>query len=92
MHSAARPGRMPRNSQSPPNAVEVTSSDELGCAPTSSRTGTSPSTIVFRSVPRPSTSTSTTSPGVTGREFAGVPDRITSPGSSVIVRAMSATR
>ena len=51
-----------------------------------------PSTIVLRSVPSPSTSTSTTSPGSTGREFAGVPDSITSPGTSVIVRAMSATR
>ena len=51
-----------------------------------------PSTIRLRRVPRPSTSTSTTSPGCTGREFAGVPDRITSPGTSVIVRAMSATR
>ena len=47
---------------------------------------------VLRSVPSPSTSTSTTSPGCTGREFAGVPDSSTSPGSSVIVRAMSATR
>src|SRR4029453_3267186 len=84
--------RIPRNSQSPPNEVETTSSDALGCAPTSSRIGTSPSTIRLRRVPRPSTSTSTTSPGSTGREFAGVPDRITSPGTSVIVRAMSATR
>src|SRR2546428_19094 len=75
-------GRMPRNSQSPPSAVETTSSDSLGCPPTSSRTGTAPSTIVLRSVPRPSTSTSTTSPGFTGRELAGVPERITSPGSS----------
>ncbi len=33
-------GRIPRNSQSPPNAVETTSSDALGCAPTSSRIGT----------------------------------------------------
>ena len=38
-----------------------------------------------------STSTSTTSPGSIGRELAGVPVRITSPGSSVIRRHRSAS-
>src|SRR5947199_23360 len=56
------------------------------------RPGTSPSTIVLRRIPSPSTSTSTTSPGSTGRECAGVPDKMTSPGSSVIVRARSVIR
>ena len=42
--------------------------------------------------PRPSTSTVTTSPGTTGRENAGVPERMTSPGSRVMRRARSATR
>ena len=40
---------------------------------------------------RPSTSTSTTSPGSHGRELAGVPVRITSPGSRVMKRERSAT-
>ena len=83
---------MPRNSQSPPSAVETTSSLSVGCAPTSVRIGTGPVTMWFRNVPRPSTSTSTTSPGSTGRENAGVPEKSRSPGLSVIVRAMSATR
>ena len=39
----------------------------------------------------PEISTSTTSPGFIGREFAGVPVRITSPGSSVISRQRSAS-
>ena len=39
----------------------------------------------------PEISTSTTSPGFIGREFAGVPVRITSPGSSVISRHRSAS-
>ena len=43
-----RGARTPRNSQSPPIAVESTSSLSLGCAPTSSRTGTDPSTTVLR--------------------------------------------
>ncbi len=55
--------RMPRNSQSPPMAVETTSSLSVGCAPQSSRIGVGPWTIVLLRVPRPSTSTSTTSPG-----------------------------
>ena len=55
--------RMPRNSQSPPLAVERTSSLSVGWAPTSVRMGVGPSTMWLRSVPRPSTSTSTTSPG-----------------------------
>ena len=41
--------------------------------------------------PMPEISTSTTSPGSIGREFAGVPVRITSPGSSVISRQRSAS-
>ena len=42
-----------------------------------------PSTTVFDSRPRPVTSTSTTSPGSIGREWAGVPDSTkTSPGST----------
>ena len=83
---------MPRNSQSPPSAVETTSSLADGWAPKSAGTGTGPATTWLASRPSPSTSTSTTSPGWTGRELAGVPDSRTSPGSSVIVRAMSATR
>ena len=55
--------RMPRNSQSPPLAVDRTSSLSVGWAPTSVRMGVGPSTMWLRSVPRPSTSTSTTSPG-----------------------------
>ena len=55
--------RMPRNSQSPPFAVERTSSLSVGWAPTSLRIGVGPSTMWLRRVPRPSTSTSTTSPG-----------------------------
>ena len=39
----------------------------------------------------PEISTSTTSPGRIGREFAGVPVRTTSPGSSVISRQRSAS-
>src|SRR5690606_22659831 len=77
-----RGGRTPRNSQSPPIAVDTTSSEEDGCAPTSSRIGVGPVTIRLVSAPSPSTSTVTTSPGCTGRELAGVPDRITSPGTS----------
>ena len=69
--SAAAPGprgaRMPRSSQSPPRAVERTSSDSVGCAPTSSRTASVRSTMWLVSAPRPSTSTVTTSPGSTGR-------------------------
>ena len=37
--------RMPRNSQSPPLAVESTSSLSVGCAPTSERMGVGPSTM-----------------------------------------------
>ena len=40
----------------------------------------------FRSVPMPSISTSTTSPGSTAPTPAGVPVQITSPGSNVITR------
>src|SRR6266480_6101238 len=81
---------MPRNSQSPPSAVDRTSSLSAGCAPRSPGTGSGPATTWLRSRPSPSTSTSTTSPGCTGREPAGVPDSSTSPGYSVMVRAMSA--
>ncbi|MER5320310.1 hypothetical protein [Streptosporangium roseum] len=70
----------------------MTSSDSVGWAPQSSRTGAGPVTMWLVSLPRPSTSTSTTSPGWTGRELAGVPDSSTSPGLRVMVRAMSATR
>jgi len=72
--------------------VDSTSSVSVICAPTSSLTGTGPSTMWLVSAPRPSTSTVTTSPGYTARLTAGVPDRITSPGTRVISRAMSATR
>src|SRR6516162_4389239 len=58
---------MPRNSQSPPSAVDRTSSLSAGCAPTSAGTGSGPATTWLRSRPRPSTSTSPTSPGWTGR-------------------------
>ena len=51
----------------------------------------SPWTIRFESRPMPSASTSTRSPGCTGREFAGVPERSTSPGSSVMSRERSAS-
>ncbi len=70
----------------------MTSSDLLGWAPTSGLMAISPSVMVLVNAPNPSTSTVTTSPGSTGRDPAGVPDRITSPGRRVIVRAMSATR
>src|SRR5262245_36152703 len=43
-------------------------------------TAAGPATMWLVSLPSPSTSTSTTSPGWTGREFAGVPDSSTSPG------------
>ena len=72
--------------------MERTSSDSLGWAPTSVRIGVGPVTMRLVSAPSPSTSTVTTSPGSTGRELAGVPDNSRSPGTSVIVRAMSATR
>ena len=38
---------MPRNSQSPPSAVERTSSLSVGCAPTSSRIAVGPATTVL---------------------------------------------
>ncbi len=72
-----------------PVAAARISGETFGIAPIGS-SGTSSSTTVLRSVPTPSTSTSTTSPGASGREFAGVPVRITSPGSSVISRERSA--
>ncbi|MFI7133497.1 hypothetical protein ACIBQ1_48030 [Nonomuraea sp. NPDC050153] len=53
---------IPRNSQSPPNAVEIASSETLGCAPYSSGIGTGPATTWLHRVPKPSTPTSTTSP------------------------------
>src|SRR5262249_10855298 len=80
-----RGGRTPRNSQSPPSAVDRTSSLSVGCAPRPAGTGSGPATTWLRNRPSPSTSTSTTSPGWTGREPAGVPDSSTSPGYSVIV-------
>src|SRR5918997_6412948 len=60
------------------------------CSPGPARS-TSQLTTVLVSRPRPSISTSTTSPGSLGRELAGVPVRITSPGSSVITRERSAS-
>ena len=55
------------------------------------RSGRRASTIGLRSDERPASSTSTTSPGSTGREPAGVPVRMMSPGSSVMKRERSAT-
>ena len=79
-----------------PVAAERGGDDLLGLASAARRrrrgSAWRPRRSCCAATPRPSTSTSTTSPGCTGREFAGVPDRITSPGNSVIVRAMSATR
>ena len=73
-------------------AVDTTSSLSDGWAPKSERTGSGPATMVLVNAPRPSTSTVTTSPGTTGRDPAGVPDSTRSPGTSVMVRARSATR
>ena len=70
---ALRGRRTPRNSQSPPSAVESTASELVGWAPKSSAVAVGPDTIWFCSVPRPSTDTVTTSPGLTGRLLAGVP-------------------
>ena len=72
---------MPRNSQSPPNAVDTTSSDSLGWARRPRGSARCPRRSCCAACRAPRPSTSTTSPGCTGREFAGVPDRITSPGS-----------
>src|SRR5262245_1213492 len=60
------------------------------CSPAAVRS-TSQSTTVFSRRPRPLISTATASPGSIGRELAGVPDRTTSPGSSVISRHRSAS-
>ena len=65
--------------------------ETLGCAPKAG-SSRSASTIVLVTVPTPASSTSTTSPGSTGREPAGVPVRIRSPGSRVMKRERSATR
>src|SRR2546425_13305723 len=46
----------------------------------------------FRSVPIPSTETSTTSSATSGPTPAGVPVAITSPGTSVIMREIQRTR
>ena len=72
-----------------PSAAARTSRDTRGIAPSGASSG--PSTIGLLTRPTPSSSTSTVSPGATGREFAGVPVRITSPGSSVMKRERSAT-
>lgn len=45
-----------------------------------------PRTTTFRSTPTPSTSISTTSPGLIARVVCGVPVKITSPGRSVTYR------
>src|SRR5829696_3869494 len=60
-----------------------------GCSPGPDRS-TSHSSTVFVRRPMP-ISTSTVSPGSIGLEFAGVPVRTTSPGSSVIRRHRSAS-
>ena len=70
--------------------VERVAAETWICSPGPARS-TSHSSIVFVSRPSPEISTSTTSPGPIGREFAGVPVRITSPGSSVISRQRSAS-
>ena len=54
--------------------------------------GSPASTTGLRTDESPCSSTSTTSPGSTGREPAGVPVRMMSPGSSVMKRERSATR
>jgi hypothetical protein len=72
--------------------MDCTPGDSEGCAPNWPGMPISPSTTSFSSRPRPSTSTATTEPGATGREFAGVPVKMMSPRSKVIVRARSARR
>src|SRR5581483_9635768 len=73
-----------------PRAAARTSADTRGIAPIGA-IGSAASTIGLRSLPASSSSTSTRSPGSTGRELAGVPVRMMSPGSSVRNRERSAT-
>ena len=77
-------------SGAPRTPPRFTAGDTLGCAPKAGILRGA-STIVLRTDPTPSISTSTTSPGSTGLDPAGVPVRITSPGSSVMNRDRSAT-
>ena len=74
-----------------PVAHSRTSGEIFGCAPHGSMSR-SASTTVLRTLPAPSSSTSTTSPSVSTPVPVGVPVRMTSPGSSVTNRVMSAMR
>ena len=81
--------RVPGSHEVPWAAARV-ASVTFGWAPNAG-SGAADSTIWLATLPTPSISTSTVAPGATGREPAGVPVRITSPGSSVTKRERSAT-